>query len=178
MTTVLVDITAWRRLLSVVVLSLAPVCTAQAQDKVQGPRRDAKDVVLEIEVRKGGYRVADSVDIRLTIRNKSGDPITFNGGPATSLASLTVLDASDRPVGPNVLPPISLSTASQLTLPAHGQKVLVDDSGNEWIKLRNWGYELRVPGSYSIVGYPIVGGFNVKSDRSLRSNRAKFTVKP
>jgi hypothetical protein len=170
--------------LGLVSLMLATIVSAQ-----QPTRHSARDVRLRIETDQaaGGvrdttqaaYRTGDSIAVRLTLLNSSSQDLKIFPTGHTGLAKLVVYDASGHKVEPTVSParlfwssgpPRILKPQAEMTV--RGQK-------GEWLKLRDWGYDLRSSGKYTIVGIPLVGGPNVETDaKTVRSHEATFTIEP
>ena len=160
--------------LGLVSLMLATIVSAQ-----QPTRHSARDVRLRIETDQAAYRTGDSIAVRLTLLNSSSQDLKIFPTGHTGLAKLVVYDASGHKVEPTVSParlfwssgpPRILKPQAEMTV--RGQK-------GEWLKLRDWGYDLRSSGKYTIVGIPLVGGPNVETDaKTARSNEATFTIEP
>jgi hypothetical protein len=120
--------------------------------------------------------------VRLTLRNESDHPVRFESASATVQARLRVHDDAGRQVEPTVPgvlgrgggPERTLKAGAEATLPFWKAPPL-----REWLNLRDWGYDLRAPGQYTIVGIPGVRGLELTSDyQTVRSNRAAFTIGP
>ena len=163
-------------LLTVALLMLASTLGAQTPGKQSG-----RDVHLRIETDRPTYRVGDSITVRLTLRNVSLHGIRFIGYPPTMLARLRVYDATGREVKPTSPRDLRLARGSThpVTLEAGKELTLKWQGVDEWGNLRAWGYDLRAPGSYAIVGAPGVVGPDLTPDyETVRSNRAEFTITP
>jgi hypothetical protein len=144
-------------------------------------KHNALDVHLRIETDRRTYRVGDSISIRLALRNVSSHSIRFIGRAPTLLAHLRVYDAAGRVVEPTSSPDLRLGILSShpVTLAAGKELILRWPGPDEWGNLRAWGYDLREPCEYAIVGAPGVVGPELTPDReTMRSNRAEFTIKP
>jgi hypothetical protein len=60
-----------------------------------------------------------------------------------------------------------------------GRTWVVRADTTEWVPLNYWGYDLREPGHYTIVGIPRIMGIEVVPDwKTVRSNKATFTIVP
>jgi hypothetical protein len=131
---------------------------------------------MRIEVRQAVYRMGDSINIRVTLRNTSGDELTYAGLPASDLAQLVIHDPAGIKIKQNIL---SRSGAIGLlsTLGPGAEITLRSEAGSEWINLRDWGYDVRAPGHYLIEGIPRVAGPRLKADYKVRSNKAMFNIK-
>ncbi len=159
---------------------MAFLVLAAARMSAQEPgRRSARDVHLGIETDRPTYRVGDSIAVRLTLRNGSSAPVRYVSDPPVVQARLRVYDADGSQVEP------AFSHARQayqsgrpVTLGAGGA-VTLKWQGQEWLNLRDWGYDLRVPGRYTITGLPGVVGPELTPDyETVRSNRATITILP
>jgi hypothetical protein len=146
----------------------------------QAPARaSGRGVNLHIETDRPAYTVGDSVRVRVTLQNVTGASIEYVSQPPVAQARLRVLDAKGNKI------PAEPSHAAQdlpstrpVTL-APGAKHTIKWQGKEWLNLQDWGYELRTPGMYTIVGLPGVVGPKLTPDyETLRSNRATFRILP
>ncbi len=121
----------------------------------------AADVRLEIETDHASYQVGDSIMVRVTLHNTSDHPVLYQSGTFTAMADLRVIDETGRVIPPPGLPFGAESSGPLRTFPPGGSLTLVfwkAPPRREWLNLRDWGYELRTPGRYKIVGTPRIGG--------------------
>jgi hypothetical protein len=139
----------------------------------------ASDVHLRIETERSTYRAGDSIRVRLTLLNLSGSDIQYWSEAPKHLARLRVLNGGGSPVD-------TISTGSQgyvgnsrkVTMKSGAESTLRWVDG-EWINLRDWGYELRTPDQYVIVGVPGIAGPNLQQDLDTpRSNEVTITIEP
>jgi hypothetical protein len=149
----------------------------------QGPAHDsARDVHLRIQTDRPTYRVGDSIFVRLTLRNVSDHPVRFESASATVQARLRVYDDAGRQVEPTVPGVVGRGGGPNRTLNAGAEATLLSWKSpplREWLNLQDWGYDLRAPGRYTIVGIPGVVGLELTPDyQTVRSNRAAFTIGP
>jgi hypothetical protein len=163
----------------IAVLTMAFLVLATANLGAQEPgRRSARDVHLRIETDRPTYRVGDSIAVRLALRNVSPLPVRYVSAPPVVQARLRVYDTNGRQVRPAFPHVLQRSGARPVTLKA-GEAVTLKWVSGEWLNLRDWGYELRVPGRYTIVGLPGVVGPELAPDyETVRSNRATITILP
>lgn len=176
--TILLNVSSLKRLLIPAAVCLFLPSSVRAQESAwSGPRYNARDVTLKIEVGQSTYRVGDSINVRVTLRNSTGNPIAYTATGPTALAELRVFDAAGRPVEPTVIGPINFTHGWQQEIEAHGEKALYDNAKHEWMNLRDWGYDLRTPGTYTIVGFPGLSGPRLTPDTTIRSNRVEITLK-
>ena len=158
---------------------LAPTSSLGAQAPA---RYSARDVHLRIETDRPTYRVGDSIRVRLTLRNVSDHPVRFESATYTVLARLRVYDAAGHQVKPTLRGVGGRGGGPKLTLKAGAEATLLywkSPPRQEWLNLQDWGYHLRVPGRYAIVGIPGVGGLELTPDyETARSNEATFTIMP
>jgi hypothetical protein len=108
---------------------------------------------LTMELQQATYRVGDSIKARLTLRNSSSQPVKIIE-PRPTLAEVRVIDAGGRTVAPTVLGEIEIGRGWVYVMDPHELLVLGKSSGREWISLSSWGYDLRAPGTYTILGFP------------------------
>ncbi len=171
------SVTAMRRLC---VSTMAFLVLVAAILNAQEPgRRNARDVHLRIETDRRTYRFGDSIAVRVSLRNMSPTPVRFVTDPPVLQARLRVYDAGGARLEP-AFPPVMQDIVSRrpMTLGA-GQTIVLQWMGAEWLHLRDWGYDLRTPGRYTIVGLPGVVGPELTPDyETVRSNRATFTITP
>lgn len=166
----------WRGHFGVVALALLSAASVHAQGP---PHASGRGIHLYIETDRAAYHVGDSVRVRVTIRNTTATAIEYVSQPPIVQARLRVLDA----VGQQV--PAESSQAAQdlgstrpVTLGA-GAQYAIRWRGQEWLNLEDWGYVLRTPGRYTIVGIPGVVGPKVTPDyETVRSNRADIRILP
>jgi hypothetical protein len=158
---------------------LAPVSSLQAQGNPwKGPRYGARDVHVRIEIDRGSYRAHDSIRVRLTLQNRANHPVTYSAVTATGLVRLRVIDAEGREILPTVAP-AQVWGSSIATLEPNAERLLKSLRGREWINLRDWGYDLKEPGKYAVVGIPAVAGPRLSADHgAVRSNEVTFTIEP
>ncbi len=162
------------------VLTVAFLVLAAAGLGAQEPgRRSARDVHLGIETDRPTYHVGDSIAVRLTLRNVSSAPVRFVSDPPVVQARLRMYDADGSQVGPAFSHVVQdVVSRAPVTLEAGGAMTL-RWMRQEWLNLRDWGYDLRVPGRYTIVGLPGVVGPELTPDyETVRSNQATITILP
>jgi hypothetical protein len=154
---------------------LGPATSALAQG---ASRRSGRDVHLRIETNQAAYHVGDSIAVRLTLRNISASPVRFVADPPVVQARLQVYDGEGRLVEPTLPRPLQRSSGRPVTLKAGGSMTL-GSNDQAWLNLRDWGYDLRTPGRYTITGLPGVVGPELDPDyATVRSNKATFTIRP
>lgn len=160
-------------------LSAVLLLGAAANAVAQGThRRSARDVHLRIETDRPAYHVGDSIALRLTLRNVSAAAVRFVSDPPAVQARLQVYDAEGRLVQPAFPRPLQRSSGRPFTLKA-GESVTLRWQNRDWLNLRDWGYDLRTPGQYTIAGLPGVVGPELAPDYEMaRSNRATFRILP
>ena len=163
--------------LAVAFLALASSLGAQAP-----ARHSARVVHLRIQTDRPAYRLGDSIRVRLTLRNVSDHPVRFENQSATLQARLQVYDAVGHQVEPTARGVLGRGGGPKSTLNAGGEATLLywrSPPRQEWLNLEDWGYDLRAPGRYTIVGIPRVFGPELTPDYgTVRSNRATFTIVP
>jgi hypothetical protein len=106
-------------------------------------------VELQIETRRSRYKAGDSIAVRITIRNDSDHWVRYPGATVSLVVPLIVLDAESREVGRTV--PATSGTADGWAGLQSGHVWTFKNQQLEtWVDLREWGYDLRTPGSYTI----------------------------
>lgn len=142
--------------------------------------RTARDIQLRIESERASYRVGDSIRVRLTFRNASAYTVRYGTAPHIYQARLQVYDEAGRLVEPSIPsnvtgrlggPERQFKPGAEFTLKSQGLR-------NEWLNLQDWGYDLREPGRYRIVGTPSLNGRYLTADGAAPSNEVTITVEP
>ena len=163
-------------LLVLIVFPSLGAVTLHAQAKrVQILTSSASSVRAHIEVKKQTVRVGNPAMVRVTLRNVSSEPVAFTYLSAARQVGLRVLDATRTAIKPTGWRQPSLAVA-KVRLDPGKELILRNSQGKEWVSLEEWGYDLRTPGSYSIVGIPMISGPGVTPDRTVRSNQAWLLV--
>jgi hypothetical protein len=147
---------------------------AQQRPPVQG-----RDIHAVIETPRPAYHVGDTIRVRISLTNVSNDTIGFYPAPPWAQVLLVlkrngeVVQATTRPWG------IAGSSLSARLSP-HETVVWGWDQKFEWNPLAAWGYHLREPGTYTIVGIPQVSAARgvVEDLTTVRSNVVTITVTP
>lgn len=162
------------------VLTMALLVLAAAGVGAQElPRRSARDVHLKIETDQQAYTTGEPIALRLTLRNVSAAPVRFVSDPPVVQAHLRVYDAAGREVAPTSSHIAQDLPSRRPLILGPGDAVTLKWQGREWLNLRDWGYDLREPGRYTIVGIPAVVGPRLTPDyNTVRSNRATLTIEP
>jgi len=129
--------------------------------------RPAGAIHLSVQVEKSTYHLGDLIRVRV-----GGTDASFLSSPA--LVRLRVYDAVGQRVEPAKPHSLVMVDGSNSRLSAASRSKLHD---NAWVNLRDWGYDLRVPGRYSIVAFPMPSDRNLTLDfEKLRSNEVTFTI--
>jgi hypothetical protein len=159
-------------------LGLALGCAAALHGQ-EPARASARGVHLRIETDRPTYHVGDTIRVRLTLQNRSGAAVEYNSQPPIVQARLRVLDAAGVPVPPGPSRAAQDLPSTRPVTIAAGQKSTLRWLDREWLSLEDWGYDLRTPGRYTIVGVPGVAGPALTPDyETVRSNRATITILP
>jgi len=116
---------------------------------------DSSTLVLRIEVGRPTYAAGDSIKLRLSLRNTLPDRVTVPNGRLVDRVSVSVYDSAGNQLtpGPAAGPGFS-SGPPTMSLGPWAQVIAKGSDGRDWIDLREWGYELRSAGRYSIVVTP------------------------
>lgn len=149
---------------------------ATCLDAQSRPRYSARDLNVRIEMDRPTYGVGDSIRVRLTLRNVSAKPVRIPSVSPMSLIRLRVYDAAGHQVKPGPFGSAVINGGSDWPLGAGSDVILKDWQGHNWMNLRDWGYDLRAPGRYSIVGIPWLVNPAVTSDSETA--RAVVTIVP
>lgn len=131
---------------------------------------------LRIETSRSTYHSGDSIAVRLTLINPSSQPLKVLHLTPMAIASLVVMDAAGREIEPTAATAFHFSSGPPSIL-APNSEVTIRGRGGEWVNLRDWGYDLRSPGEYTIVGTPLVEQPSPKIEaKRVRSDAATFTI--
>jgi hypothetical protein len=156
------------------------VTTALPLAAQNSARHNARDVHVRIETEKKTYRIGETLNVRLTLRNTSPNTIQFRASVPRSAVYLRVTDRSGRPLQANPRLGTQWDTGSwekEVQLKA-GEEQTLQWGDSEWMNLEDWGYRIEQPGKYVIVGAPYIWGDKVVSDKSIRSNSVKIEFVP
>jgi hypothetical protein len=142
------------------------------------PKGHGRNVHALIELEHPTYHVGDSIRVRASLTNISNDTIWLDGKPPWRQVRLLVTGRDGQPVKKRWEEGGGGTGTVVVRLAPH-QTVVQAWNGQDWLRLEGWGYDLRAPGHYTIVGIPVVTGMWVEADwRTVRSNRATFTIVP
>ncbi|HEY8259376.1 MAG TPA: hypothetical protein VIG08_17085 [Gemmatimonadales bacterium] len=145
-----------------------------------GPVYSARDIHLTIEPRQTTFQAGSPVEVRLTLTNQSEHELRYVDLPPFYLTSLRVYDAGGHEAELTDWQPVTMISGPSppIILLGPGETTIIRDWGrhDEWLDLKYWRYDLRNPGTYTIVGVPMVAGPTLTADTSVRSNRAEITV--
>jgi hypothetical protein len=108
-------------------------------------------VELSIETRKTTFIVGDSIDVRVTMRNGADHAVQFASTSTYLAAPLRIVDGEGRDVKLSMTFDPTSGGALKVLQPGQAMTFL-SHAGSEWINLRDWGYDLKEPGSYAILG--------------------------
>jgi hypothetical protein len=137
-------------------------------------------VHAHLETDRPTYQLGDSIGIRIALVSRAAVPLDFTTMAAWHLVDLVVTDSTGRRVAP-ASPVDNADTFrhNRFTLPARATVPWALGPGRRWVALRHWGYELRVPGRYTIAAIPLVAGPNLEPDlATVRSNQVTITITP
>ena len=161
------------------VLTVALLMLASSLGAQVPARRSARDAYVRIETDRPTYRVGDSITVRLTLRNVSNHQVRFVYDSPAELARLRVYAAAGHEVERGSSRDLQRVRAGRPASLEAGKEATLNWQNREWLNLLDWGYDLRAPGRYTIVGIPAVAGPNLTPDfETVRSNRATFTIEP
>jgi hypothetical protein len=169
----------YRPALALLLLPLAMCSAAAQQQRPQHPKPDARVIEAVLESERPTYHVGDAIRIRVGLHNTASVPVSFAPYPPSSMVKLIITrqDGSEverRWAGGGG----GLSGVTSTTLEPGRTWTLRADT-TEWLPLNYWGYDLREPGHYTIVGIPQITGIEVVPDhKTVRSNKAVLTILP
>lgn len=179
---------AFRRLVLALLLLPAALGTAAAQERPrprpQSPKPDGRAVVAVLESERSTYHAGEPVRLRVALHNTAAVPVSFVPLPAQLLVKLIITrqDGTEVPKrwsggggGTSGVTSTTLEPGQTWVVRAW----LVRADTTAWQPLNYWGYDLREPGHYTVVGIPFITGIEVVPDtKTVRSNRATFTIVP
>ena len=164
---------------ALLLLPLAMCSAAAQQQRPQRPKPDGRVVEAVLESEHPTYHVGDRIRLRVALHNTASVPVSFVPYPSNLMVSLRITrqdgsEARRRWSGGGG----GTSGVTSTTLEP-GQTWVVRADTTEWTPLNYWGYDLREPGHYTVVGIPQIMGIEVVSDwKTVRSNKATFTILP
>jgi hypothetical protein len=132
-------------------------------------------VVVKLESQRPTYKIGDPILLRITIRNTSGQVVRMLNGTHTNLASIRVLDAKGHEVKRARSAEIGGIGGPLLLLRPGATRILKAPNNEEWLSLRDWGYDIRVPGEYRIIGFWGTSSAD-PSNRGVMSNSVGVTL--
>lgn len=144
-----------------------------------GPIRSARDIHLTIEPRRTTFQAGFPVEVRLTLTNQSGHKIRYVPLPFFYQVKLRAYDASGHEAKRSewqAATMISGPTPPEILGPGESMTLRDGSRDYEWLDLKYWQYDSLEPGTYTIVGIPMVAGPTLTADTSVRSNRAQISI--
>jgi hypothetical protein len=156
----------------VLVLALLAQVPALYAQKNNASLARLEDIELDLELRQAEYKAGDPIEVRLTLRNKTDHMVLVPAVTHTTLAPLRVIDANGRELRPG--PAGIIAEARGYAGIEAWQSVTLENDGGEWLDLRDWGYDVRTPGTYTV--FTSTAPIEEMSDKRIRSNQATFTI--
>jgi hypothetical protein len=142
------------------------VMVAPSANAQESAGRVQSDLRLRIEVNESSFHAGEPILLRLTLVNVSDHPTMLASGNHTGMALISVYDSTGKEIRVTVSP-----IGGRIRGPSHmlepGGEIPIayqGAPGGQWFDLRDWGYELWQPGSYTI------------ADLGRSSNRVQITV--
>jgi hypothetical protein len=120
-----------------------------------GPAFYVNDSAAEvrIETQHATYSVGDSIDLRITMRSGADHGVRLPLGGIFFTVPLRVVDCEGHDLRKNVLLELMpFGNGPSWVVGPKQECTFQSKHGSEWINLREWGYDLREPGSYTILG--------------------------
>ena len=169
-----------RLALALLLLPLAMCSAAAQQQRPQRPKPDGRVVEAVLESERPTYHVGDQIRLRVGLHNTASVPVSFSPYPPQTIVKLIITrsDGSEVerrwPGGGG-----GFSGVTSTTIEPGRTWIVVPSDTSEWVPLNYWGYDLRAPGHYTVVGIPQITGIEVVPDsKTIRSNKASFTIVP
>jgi hypothetical protein len=143
-------------------------------------------IIARIETNKSVYQLGEPILLRLTLINTTGQPIFSGVGAPYWMSDLKVSNAGGKPVFPGGgrgrnIGAMGGRIYSIALMP--GKPVLVgyndpDSDGTrvEWADIREWGYDLREPGNYTIRAVAAITAIGTSGPEFKTSGAASNTV--
>lgn len=164
------------RILTLILVGVLPAASlVQAQQgEYTDTRMGARDMQLHLEVQQATYKLGEPTRVRLTLRNTFNHPILIMDGSPSIIVPLHIFDAHGHEIKPAAVG--FMSTGRGLVPIAPNTEVTLKIHGQEWLDLRDFGYDLRTPGSYTIVRDPkqLTSEFTPNAGRG--ADRATITI--
>jgi hypothetical protein len=116
-------------------------------------------IAARIESDREVYNAGEPIKLRLTLSNRTGSTIFYVNAASYELSDLHIISGKGDRVSPTGARGPCICEGRTIATPlAPGKSVIVQSyvrrSGNwefrEWADIRNWGYNLTTPGTYSI----------------------------
>ena len=177
---------------SLMCVALAPPLPARPAD-VSHANSDLSNsaVIARIESNKLVYQVGEPIKLRLTLINKSSEELFVPGDAPYGLVNLAVFDFRGRPLPPTGWRGIICGCGgvpSGTTLdPGKPLVAWFDDPEShwtlrEWADIRLWGYNIKQPGTYTLVATPNIravgSGEEFNNAPAQVSNKVSITIMP
>lgn len=144
---------------------------------------------IRISMDKTTYHVRDAIRLRLAIMNRSPHELYVPLGPPYGMVKLDVLDASGRRLpstGVEGMGGVVTQNSSIKLDPGKWVAVSYNDPDRHWamaswVNIRHWGYDIRQPGTYTLVASPKIYAYGpgVSTFRSSgvdKSNKVDITL--
>ena len=165
--------------LAVAFLPLALGTAACQQTRPQHPRPEGRAIEAVLQSERPTYRAGEAIRIRVALHNTADVPVSFAPYPPGSMVKLVITRQGAGDVEKRWDGGGGGTTGVTSTTLEPGQSWVLRADTTDWLPLNYWGYDLREPGHYTIAAIPIILGIEVVPDiRTVRSNRASFTITP
>jgi hypothetical protein len=153
---------------------------AQSECQTGVSESDSSVLVLRLESSQLVYASGDSIKVRLTLRNTLAEEIRLHSSPLMGRAQIVVYDStsSELPRGYALYPWRTFSGPATRTLGPWREITFKGADGRYWTDLIDWGYDIRVPGRYTIVAVPHVTGEPPASVDTTNPPSISITVEP
>jgi hypothetical protein len=143
----------WRAIVGITISAACLADTYLLAGQASG-ESDSSALVLRLEVGQPAYDAGDTVRVRLSLRNTLSDTVKVRNGVLVDLIQLFVYDSAGQLLTPGSRNIPFFSGPPTWVLAPWAETSFKGSEGRVWSNLRDWGYELRLAGQYTIVAAP------------------------
>lgn len=120
---------------------------------------------IHLESKQAVYGLGEPIEVRVTVHNNTADHYAINAVPPWGLCKIVILNDRNEPVPSNGQYPYRWSMIDIPEYPP-GKTVIITfvDPNNtrsfpEWASIKYWGYDIKRPGSYTLIALPEIRAF-------------------
>jgi hypothetical protein len=117
---------------------------------------------LKIETDKAAYSVGEPILVRVTLTNTSDQPYKLDSRPPWSVCVLQIFDTNGSPVLQDSVVGVQDLIPGWRFQPGQTRAAEYWDDKDvaaQWAKLERFGYSLKTPGTYTVVGKLVLRAF-------------------